>query len=103
MPIDIKDLFLAGGLPLVLISAFIAFMWQTHKDFVAQLERNAVERKDTFILFSTEREKSQQLFITALENHCMSVQRALEIQEKALSELVNQIKILGEQIGHIKT
>lgn len=98
MPFDFRELFLAGGLPLVLVAAFILFLWQTHKDFVTQLEKHSVERRETYVLFTAEREKSQTLFIEALSNHCATVQRALETQERALSDLVNQIKIMGEQI-----
>lgn len=102
MPFDFRSLFLSGGLPLVLIVAFILFLWQTHKDFITQLEKHSVERRETYTLFTSERDKSQALFLEALTNHCATVQRALESQEKALNELAATIKILAEQVGHLK-
>jgi len=101
MPFDFRELFLAGGLPLVLVAAFILFLWQTQRNFIDQLGKHSTERRETYNLFASERDRSQSLFITALENHCASVQRALETQEKAISELVSQIRILGEQIEHM--
>jgi len=102
MPIAFRELFLAGGLPLVLVAAFILFLWQTHKDFISQLEKHSVERHEIYTLFANERDKAQSLFLEALSNHCEAVQSALVIQEKALSDLVNQMKILGEQLMHYR-
>lgn len=101
MPINFQSLYLVGGLPLVLVVAFILFLWQTHKDFIRQLDKHSIDRQESYKLFVSEREKSQALFVEALANHCATVQRALERQEDVFADLVSQLKILSEQISHL--
>lgn len=84
MGFDIVDVFQAGGMQLVLVSAFILFQIWMIRYFIKQIEEGREERRGALAKFDI-----------MLNEHCKSVSDALNKQEQIFQLLVT--KINGER------